>query len=262
MQRVTLDRAAFEAEGDRLILAAKEAGVTLRLLGALAFQRRCPRYGHLQELLGRQYTDIDLAGFGREAPAIRNLLTSQGYQEDRGVYVESEGSRLVFEHAESGLHLDVFLDKLEFSHTIWWADRLGVDDMTIPLAELVLEKMQIVQINEKDLIDTIIVLLEHPLGDSDGEAINLGRIARLCAEDWGLWRTTTMNLRKVAQMAQTYPQLNAEEKRRVNEQVDSVLTGIEREPKSRKWRWRAKVGDRKKWYRDVGELGPSVSGGR
>jgi hypothetical protein len=167
----------------------------------------------------------------------------------------------VFERSDNGLHLDVFLDKLEFSHTIWWAGRLEVDEWTIPLAELVLEKMQIVQINEKDLIDTIVVMLEHPLGDTDGEVINLGHIARLCAADWGLWRTTTMNLRKVSQMAATYPQLDAEEKRRVEEQVDAVLARIEREPKSRKWRWRARVGDRKKWYRDVGELGPSVSGG-
>jgi hypothetical protein len=258
---VTLDRAAFEAEGDRLISAAGEARVTLRLLGALAFQRRCPRYGHLQETLGRNYTDIDLAGFGREAPGIRELLTNLGYREDPGIYVESEGSRLVFEHTENGLHLDVFLDKLEFSHTIWWAGRLDVDEATIPLAEMVLEKMQIVEINEKDLIDTIIVLLEHPLNDADGDTINLGQISRLCAADWGLWRTTTMNLEKVAQMAQTYPQLNAEEKRRVREQVHSMLAGIDREPKSRKWRWRARLGDRMKWYRDVGELGPSISGG-
>jgi hypothetical protein len=258
---VTLDRAAFEAEGDRLIAAATEAGVTLRLLGALAFQQRCPRYGHLQEALGRHYTDIDLAGYGRDAAGIRKLLTDRGYQEDRGVYVESEGSRFVFERGDNGLHLDVFLDKLEFSHTIWWAGRLEVDEVTIPLAEMLLEKMQIAQINEKDLIDTIIVLLEHPLGDTDGEVINLGHIARLCAADWGLWRTTTMNLEKVARMAQTYPQLNTEEKHRVREQVDSVLTRIDREPKGRKWRWRARIGDRKKWYRDVGELGPSMSGG-
>jgi hypothetical protein len=258
---VTLDRAAFEVEGNRLIAAAEDAGVTLRLLGALAFQQRCPRYGHLQETLGRHYTDIDLAGYGREAGAIRKLLVDQDYKEDAGIYVESEGSRLVFERSDNGLHLDVFLDKLEFSHTIYWNGRLEIDEVTIPLAELVLEKMQIVQINEKDLIDTIIVLLEHPLGDTDGEVINIGHIARLCAADWGLWRTTTMNLRKVAQMAATYPQIEAEEQRRVREQVDAALARIEREPKSRRWRWRARVGDRKKWYRDVGELGPSVSGG-
>jgi hypothetical protein len=253
-----IDREAFEAEADRLLGAARQAGVTLRLLGALAFRRRCPRYGRLQDQLGRKYTDIDFAGYGREVTGIRRVLAAHGYAEDSGLYVESEGSRMVFEHPDTRLHLDVFLDKLEFSHTIWWMGRLEVDDVTIPLAELVLEKMQILEINEKDLIDTIMLLLEHPLGDTDDDTINVGLMARLCAADWGLWRTTTMNLAKTAQMAHTYTELDTDEKKRVGEQVAAILRRIEEEPKARKWRWRSRIGDRKKWYRDVGELGPSV----
>jgi hypothetical protein len=257
---VAVDRRTFEAEATRLLEAAGEAGVTLRLLGAVAFRRRCPRYGRLQDQLGRKYTDIDFAGYGREVAGIRRVLAGNGYREDPGIYVDSEGTRLIFEHPNTHLHLDVFLDKLEFSHTIWWKDRLEVDEETIPMAELVLEKMQILEINEKDLIDTIMLLLEHPLGDGDRDTINVRLMAELCATDWGLWRTTTMNLEKTAQMAQTYQELDAGEKRRVREQVDAVLHRLESEPKSRKWRWRARIGDRKKWYRDVGELGPAVGG--
>jgi hypothetical protein len=255
---IAIDRGTFEAEADRIMEAAAGKGVTLRLLGALAFRRRCPTYGRLQDQLGRGYTDIDFAGYGREVAGIRRAVSAHGYREDPGVYVESEGSRLVFEHPDTHLHLDVFLDKLEFSHTIWWKGRLEVDPQTIPMAELVLEKMQIVEINEKDLIDTIMLLLEHPLGDADGDSINLGVMAELCAADWGLWRTTTMNLEKVAQIAQTYHQLDVEEKRRVRHQADAILHRLKAEPKGRKWRWRARIGDRKKWYRDVGELGPDV----
>ena len=253
-----VDRETFEVEADRLLDAARQAGVTLRLLGALAFRRRCPRFGRLQDQLGREYTDIDFAGYGREVSGIRRVLTAHGYAEDSGLYVESEGSRMVFEHPDTHLHLDVFLDKLEFSHTISWKGRLEVEEVTIPMAELVLEKMQILQINEKDLIDTIMLLLEHSLGDTDDDTINVGLMARLCAADWGLWRTTTMNLAKTAQMAHTYTQLELNEKDRVSEQVAAILRRIEGEPKSRKWRWRARIGDRKKWYRDVGELGPRV----
>jgi hypothetical protein len=255
---VAVERETFEAEADRLLDAAREAGVTLRLLGALAFRHRCPRYGRLQDQLGRKYTDIDFAGYGREVSGVRRVLVAHGYAEDSGLYVESEGSRMVFEHPDTHLHLDVFLDKLEFSHTISWKGRLEVDEVTIPMAELVLEKMQILEINEKDLIDTIMLLLEHPLGDTDDDTINVWLMARLCAEDWGLWRTTTMNLAKTAQMAQTYDQLDANEKGRVSEQVAAILRRIEAEPKGRKWRWRSRIGDRKKWYRDVGELGPRV----
>jgi hypothetical protein len=257
---VAIDRQTFESEADRIMETAEKAGVTLRLLGALAFRRRCPKYGRLQDELGRAYTDIDFAGYGREVDAIRSTLSGLGYGEDAGLYVESEGSRLVFENRETGLHVDVFLDKLEFSHTIWWKGRLDVDQATIPMAELVLEKMQIAKVNEKDLIDTIMLLLEHPLGEVDGDTINVRVMAELCAKDWGLWRTTTMNLHKVTQMAETYQELTAEEKDRVRDQVDAIRQRLDGEPKSRKWRWRARVGDRKKWYRDVGELGPQVGG--
>src|SRR5947208_94579 len=114
---------------------------------------------------------------------------------------EPQGARLVFCHPTTGLHIDVFLDQLEFSHTISWNGRLEMDRETIPLAELLLEKMQIFEINEKDLVDTLMLLIEHPLDSTDGESINIDQVARLLARDWGFWRTETMNLEKVAQFA-------------------------------------------------------------
>ena len=256
-----MEHQEFEEEATRLLDAARNAGVTLRLIGALAFQRRCPRFAHLQESLGRTYTDIDFAGYGRQVPQIRKLLFGLGYGEDAGIYVESEGSRLVFNHPGTGLHVDVFLDKLEFSHTITWDQRLEVDDETVPLAEMLLGKMQIVQINEKDIIDTIMLLLEHPLGGSDGDTINVQHVAGLTARDWGLWRTLTMNMEKVSDMAGRYGQLSSEEQEVVRRQVEEALARIEAEPKTRRWKLRARIGDRMKWYRDVGELGPAVHGG-
>jgi predicted kinase len=114
--------------------------------------------------------------------------------------------------------------------------------------------MQIVKINEKDVIDTIMLLIEHSLGDHDDETVNVERVAQLCARDWGLWRTTTMNLDKVRQLAHTYPQLNDAEKAQVESQVGAALERIEAEPKSLAWRLRARVGDRVKWYKDVDEV--------
>jgi len=228
--------------------------VTLRLLGAVAFARRCPNHAYLRERLGRHYTDIDFAAYGKDASQIRGMLAEAGYAEDPRVYVDSEGSRLVAEHTGMGMHIDVFLDKLEFCHTVLWKGRLELDPETIPLAELLLQKMQIVEINEKDLIDTITLLLEFPLGDADEGTINIGRVAAICAKDWGWWRTLTMNLGKVRQMAAHYEQLTDEETTRVADQVQASLDRIEAEPKSMSWKLRAKIGDRKKWYRDVGEL--------
>jgi hypothetical protein len=234
--------------------------VILRLLGAVAFARRCPNHAYLRERLGRHYTDIDFAAYGRESDPIRQLLREAGYQEDSYVYVASEGSRIVAEHHGIGMHIDVFLDKLEFCHTVPWKGRLEIDPETIPLAELLLQKMQIIEINEKDLIDTITLLLEFPLGAGDDDTINIDRIAELCARDWGWWRTLTMNLGKARQMAEHYDQLTDDETRRVSEQVQAALDRIEAEPKSMSWKLRAKVGERKKWYRDVSELTPDAGG--
>jgi predicted kinase len=119
---------------------------------------------------------------------------------------------------------------------------------------MLLEKMQIVQINEKDIIDTIMLLLEHSLGDSDDETINIERVAALCANDWGLWRTTTMNLNKVRLLAKRYEELKPKQKARIDDQVRTALRRLEEEPKSMAWRLRARVGDRVKWYKDVDEV--------
>jgi hypothetical protein len=252
-----MDKRAFEAEGDRLVAAANAEGIALRLLGALAFAKRCPRNAYLQETLNRVYTDIDFAAYGAQVKQIRALLARESFVEDELMYVESEGSRMVWNHPGTGLHLDVFLDKLEFCHTVSWNGRLETHDATIPLAEMLLQKMQIVRINEKDIIDTIMLLLEHPLTEDD-VGVNAALVARVCARDWGWWRTLTMNLEKVSQMAASYGALGDDEKRRVAGQVNDALARIEREPKSLGWKMRAKIGDRKKWYRDVGELAEKV----
>ncbi len=249
-----MDKGYFEAEAQRLLSLADEDGVILRVLGAVAFARRCPTHAYLRERLGRHYTDIDFAAYGRQAQEVRAMLAAAGYVDDPQVFVDSEGSRVVAEHPETGLHIDVFFDKLEFCHTVYWKDRLEIDPDTIPLSDLLMQKMQIVEINEKDLIDTIMLLLEHPLGDTDRDTINIARVAQICAKDWGWWRTLTMNLGKVGQMAEHYQDLTEDETHRVVAQVGAALAAVETAPKSTGWKLRGRIGDRKRWYREVNEL--------
>jgi hypothetical protein len=248
------ERQKFENELKRILKASSDSGIILRVIGSLAFQMHCPKFGYLQAAMGRAYTDIDFAAYRKQAKEIQALLSGLGYKENREVFIVSEGDRSIFERAEIGIHLDVFYEKLAFSHVICWNNRLEVDNPSIPLAEMLLEKMQIMQINEKDVIDTVMLLLEHPLGDKDHETINIKYVAELCSNDWGLWRTTTMNLDKVRQLAQGYPQLTAEQKEEINSQVKTALARIEQEPKSLAWRLRARVGDRVKWYKDVDDV--------
>src|SRR5512142_105143 len=226
------ERDKFEKELKRILKASDEAGVLLRVIGSLAFQMHCPKYGYLQQAMGRAYTDIDFAAYSRQTRAIQELMAKLGYTDNQEVFIVSGGERSIFDRSEIGLHIDIFWEKLDFCHVIRWSGRLEVDSPSIPLAEMLLEKMQIVQINEKDVIDTIMLLLEHPLGDVDPETINIKRVAELCAADWGLWRTVTMNMGKVRILAQGYDQLTPEQKSTIDAQVQKALTRIEQEPKS------------------------------
>lgn len=248
------EREKFENELKRILQASDEAGILLRVIGSLAFQMHCQQFGYLQAAMGRAYTDIDFGAYGRQSKQISGLMASLGYTDNREVFIASEGERAIFDKPGTGLHVDVFYEKLDFCHAIYWRDRLEVDSPTIPLTELLLEKMQIVQINEKDIIDTIMLLLEHPLGDIDKETINIKRAAQLCANEWGLWRTATMNLEKVKQLAGHYPQLTPEQKSKVESQVNTILARLNSEPKLLAWRLRDRVGDRVKWYKDVDEV--------
>lgn len=248
------ERDRFENELKRIIRASEEAGLILRVIGSLAFQMHCPKFGFVQQAMGRVYTDIDFAAYRKQFKAIQVLMAGLGYSENKEVFIVSEGDRAIFNHTSSDLHVDIFYDKLDFCHVISWNGRLEVDSPTIPLAEMLLEKMQIVKINEKDIIDTIMLLMEHPLGNSDKEVINIERIAQLCGSDWGLWRTMTMNLEKVDLLAQSYPQLSQEHKSEVSTKVQQALARIDQEPKSMAWRLRSRVGDRVKWYKDVDEV--------
>ena len=248
-----LDHEALAIEADRILDASAKAGLTVRLVGSVAILRRCPNHAFLAGR-DRVYRDIDLAGRKKEARDIQKLLNRLGYTEEREVFIVSEGARAIFDSASNGVHVDVFYEKLDFCHAIPLEDRLLVDAPTLPLAELLLSKMQIVKINEKDLVDMIALLLEHKLGDGDRDTINLARIAKLCAEDWGFWRTTTMNLEKLERFAASRPELNEEQKARLTASVAALRQRLDAEPKPLAWRMRARIGERVKWYNDVEEV--------
>jgi hypothetical protein len=247
----------FMEERTRILEALEQPenkAIVLRLIGALAFRTHCPKYGYFQEALGRVFTDIDFAGYSKHYKDIARFLTELGYEEDKMVTRLFGDFRLVFHEEKFGRHIDVFLDKLDFCHVLPLKGRLEVDKPTIPLAELVVEKMQIVQINEKDVIDTIMLFREHRVGDKDKEMINGKLIAQLTSDDWGLWRTLTGNLDLTESKLAGYPQLTEDDRRVVKENIQELRTWIDSAPKTLKWRSRAVIGEKKKWYKDVEEL--------
>lgn len=249
-----IDRAALEGEVARIVAAGDAAGVTIRVLGSIGVALHCPDASRLLPSFERAYADIDTVAYGTEAKRLAGVLTGLGYRDDREVYIASEGSRSIFDRPDGRFHVDVFYDRLEFCHVIPLAGRLAADAPTIPLAELLLSKLQIVRINEKDIVDTILLLLDHPLGRGDAETIDADRIAALAAADWGLWRTLTMNLEKVAALAGGYPQLEPGQRTAVTAATSELKRRIDDVPKPMAWRVRDRVGDRRQWWTDVDEV--------
>ena len=241
----------FIGEARRIVDAAKSEGILLRLLGALAFNIHCPKYSYVQETLGRSFTDIDFASYRKQAPKISKLFSELGYQEDLHVTALFGANRMIFyDKSGSNRHCDVFLDKLEFCHDVIFRDRLEIDEPTIPLVELLLEKMQIVEINEKDLKDAAFLIRTHDIGESDTETINGELIAKLLSQEWGFCYTVTMNLDKLARLSEKF-RLTPEERDDVRSKVEKLKVMIESKPKSVSWKMRARIGPSKKWYNDV-----------
>ncbi len=228
--------------------------VIMRLIGALAFRTQCPKYGYIQDQLGRKFTDFDFASYPRFTRDIRRVLTELGYDEDKQVTRLFGERRMLFHDPVYDRHADVFYNSLDFCHNLSFVGRLEEEQLTMPLAELLLEKMQIVQINEKDLIDTVMLLREHAIGDSDKGEVNASVIAHTLANDWGFWRTVTENLEVLNEHMDEYSQITAEDKAVVHDRIHELQSRIEKEPKSVRWKARARIGERVKWYKDVEEL--------
>jgi hypothetical protein len=142
------------------------------------------------------------------------------------------------------------------SHAIPLEERLVLEPATVPLAELLLTKLQIAELNEKDVRDSLAILHEHPVGEGDADTVNEDRIAELLAADWGLWRTITGNLATSREHVGRYD-LPEGDRAEIAARIDRLAERIELEPKSRAWKLRGRIGERKRWY-DVPE---EVAGG-
>lgn len=245
----------FVDEGLRLVKDAAERGIQLRILGSVAYRIQCPNNIHLFDDMARELTDVDFAAEKKQNREIREFMIGEGYQPEEGVYVASEGARHVYVHPQTGLNVDVFADELYFCHCIPFKGRLDLDTPTISTTDLLLEKMQIVEINLKDIKDTLVLMLEHPLGTkADGNKhIDSDYIGSMMAKDWGFYHTFTTNLRKVPDYISEFPAITEDQAGTIRANVAGLLKRIEDVPKTMKWKLRAKVGTRTRWYQEVTE---------
>jgi hypothetical protein len=237
-------------EAIRLSSEATARQIPLRLLGGLAVYLRSQE---VPSSLKRDYNDIDFAAPGGSSRLVTGFMTEMGYSEDFNFNVMQGHSRLLYRDEVNGRQVDVFVGGFRLCHSLPITDRLDLEAVTLPLVELLLTKLQVVHLNEKDLRDILALLYEHDVGETDGDVINATLAGRLCAKDWGLWRTVTGNLDDAAIAVEEYGLAQADVER-VRERIDRFREHLDAAPKGRKWKLRSQIGDRVKWYDEPDEV--------
>jgi hypothetical protein len=233
-------------EAKTIVKVAQEKGVTLRVIGGVAIRLHC--HGQHSKHL-REYDDIDVFGFRKESEGIRSFFEKMLYVPNMRYNMLYGRTRLQFIHRVTQKSVDVLLDKFRMDHTIDFRPRLGLDNLTIPITDLLLTKLQIVKLNEKDVKDIVAILEDHELGYfNDHETLNLAYLAQLCSRDWGLHKTVTDNIRK---MDNVTAMLGIEETGNLKEKLDTILYTLTTTKKGLKWRIRNLIGERVKWYEDI-----------
>ncbi len=234
-------------EGKRILHEADARGVTLRLLGGVAILHQCP--SATAGPLARAATpDVDLAGLKKETPGIKGVFESLGYTPNQNFNAIHGYKRLMYHGAGGDPKVDVFLDRFSMCHDLDLRPRLSLAPATLPLADLLFTKLQVVQINEKDIRDITALFLDHEVATTEGEGLIDGAyLAMLAAEDWGIYTTLTDNLGKVAEALPRLP-LGSAEWVTVEERISKLRGLLDSAPKRLAWRLRARVGRRVAWY--------------
>jgi len=232
-------------EADRVVTAADEADLTVRQIGGTAIWEHAEtvRSGPFE----RDYRDVDFVGTTAEEDAIVDLMVEDlGYEANRR-FNTMRRFRLEFLDTEHERKADFILDRFEFCHRWSLKNRLDLDHPTIPIEDLLLSKLQIVEPSDRDIRDIVAMLNDHPVeADSDTETIESTYVASLCKGDWGLYRTLTMNLDRIEEYVDD-ADLPIEESR-ITGRTGALREAIESEPKTLRWKLRSLVGERKQWY--------------
>jgi hypothetical protein len=259
----------FIEEAKRLVDEAGKRGIPLRLLGGVAIRIQCSDFLDFAKKLMRlgegqqEYTDLDFMSYVKFRKDMVKFFEEMSYDKRRTTMSSAATQRQIFFHPNGWFYVDVFYDKLlAANHPLDFRKRLELDSPTITLADLLLEKLQIVFPDEKDVKDLLLLLRAHEVSRGEEKnKINGKFVASTLASDWGFWYTVTTNLTGLKQYAETAVALTDEEKQLIASRVDNLRGLIDQEPKTTGWRMRSMVGTKKQWYspvetsQTVGEFG-------
>lgn len=225
---------------------AQKQAIMLRLFGGMAIRLRCPSAAHRN--LQRKHADIDFMGLSKKSRKMRKFFVDLGY-EPREFFNALQGNRrLIFNDIEQGRRIDIFLDVFEMCHKFDFRNRLSIDELTIPVADLLATKLQVIEMTEREYRDIIALVHDHEIGDAEGdETISEAYLAKLCADDWGIYKTFNVSIGNVLCSLESYglPPADGEI---VSKRLTALQVQIEGVPKSMRWKMRARIGESKKWY--------------
>jgi hypothetical protein len=237
---------------------AQTQGLILRVMGPIAIHFHFPEwvdlYQQMERLGERVFTDIDFASYGKHRVKLMDLFKSEGYAFEQSVMWHYGKSRHIYYSSKIPM-VDIFYDKLDMNHCVDYRGRLEIHPYCVSLTDLLLQKLQIVQINDKDLKDAMLLLLAAPVNEMEEGTINARYIAKVLADDWGFYHTTTTNLERIRSAMAGVTALSEEHRVTISEKANRILQYIENEPKSGKWKRRAKVGIKRLWYNEVSDWG-------
>jgi hypothetical protein len=267
-----MDNDFFLKEALQIVERAKANDICLRILGALAVYISSLDNAECTSLflsLGRLgegnplFTDVDLAGYRKQRKQIVKLFEEMQFKPMGMLNVIYGDKRLIYSHPNGSYSMDIFLDKLEFSHDVSFGKepskgRLELSYPTVSLADIVLEKLQIHRINRKDLVDLVVLFLGHDISEgSDSKAVDGRYITNVLSNDWGFWYDASMNLGKVKTLVEQFlpiGKITDNQSKVILERVDQLSQLLEGASKTKNWEKRSKVGTKKPWYRDVDEV--------
>ena len=246
----TLILPEIRAEAQRLAELAVANGIPMRLMGGLAIWLRSESVR--KPPFARNYADMDFAVRSKGTAAVKCFLEDQGYVPEKLFNAIHGAQRRNYAEPNGRWTMDILIDELAMSHRLDLRGRLDGPQPTIALADLVLTKLQIWEINRKDLGDVLCLLADHPLGkDGDGE-IGLDRICAVVGADWGFCHTVERNLGRVAELWAAEPVEGAGFD--VGRQIEGISAAIAASPKSLAWKTRARIGERLRWYETPEEV--------
>lgn len=249
----------FLDEARRIVEEGEKQNLILRAMGGVGIRLRAP---HLEEValrLGRlgpgqqEFTDLDFMSYKRHRDRMKPFFENLGYRKRKATLSTAASERQIYFHPQGWFYVDVFFDRLRVAnHPLDFRGRLELDSPTITASDFLLEKLQIVSLSEKDLKDAVLLLLAHPVSEGEERGtINASYIAKLLAKDWGFWYTVTTNLQGIRQVSSTLEALTPQERESVNQRLQALWERLAAEPKSLRWKARALIGPKLRWYEPV-----------